>query len=100
MSIGADIRGTIGSWLVFSFELFGRPRRRKIIFSGDYLPPGFFFQFQAGFLGDGSAGLRGGFVFLHAGGLDALGDLAGGEFREGGEDQFRLAHVVAEVLGL
>ena len=49
------------------------------------------FEFQAGASGNFPAGLGGGFIFGQAGGIHSLGNLAGGKFGQGGEDEFGLA---------
>ena len=83
------------SWL----DLFPR-RGWQIIFGTHHLFSGLLLQVQARFLCDSTALLARLCIFGHAGGLHALGDLAGGEFGQRGENQFRCAHVVAQVLGL
>jgi len=80
-------------------DTFGVHRRQKI-FAGHDFPASRGFEFQAGAFGDLAARLRGDLIFNQAGGNGGLGNLSRGEFGEGGKDEFRLAHVIAEVLGL
>ena len=64
---------------------FGSTIRRQEVLAGHDFPAGRGFKFQAGAFRNLTASLR--------------GNLAGGEFREGGKDEFGLVHVVAEILG-
>ena len=78
------------SFIVCPSDFFGTARW-QVVFAGHDFFPGLGFQLQPGALGNLSAGLRGGLVFIHAGGGGGLGNLAGGKFGEGGEDEFGLA---------
>ncbi len=87
-----------GLFIVRPPDCFGAARW-QVVFAGHDFFAGLGFEFQADASGNLAAGLRGGLVFGHAGGDDGLGNLAGGKFGQGGEDEFGLAPVVAEVLG-
>lgn len=78
------------SFIVCFFDSFGTTWL-QVVLTSYHLSPGLGFQLQPGALGNLSAGLRGGLVFIHAGGGGGLGNLAGGKFGEGGEDEFGLA---------
>ena len=74
--------------------------RRPIVFAVHDASSGLGCELQAGAPDDLSARLCRGLVFRHGGGVHGLGDLAGGKLGEGGEDEFGLAQVVAEIPGL
>src|SRR5216684_1199863 len=77
----------------------GLRRRQKVFGSNDRLP-GLALQIEARFLGDSASRSGCGFILRHAGRFHALCKLAGGKLGQRGEDQFRFAHMVTQVLAL
>ena len=72
---------------------------RQVVLASHDAFAGLGFEFEAGTFGNFATGLGGGFIFRHARGVVGFGNLSGGKFGERGEDEFRFAHVVAQVLG-
>ena len=73
-------------------------RRRQKVLVTDHRFTGFFFQFKPGIFGDPPPFLPASLFSGMPGGLHTFGNLTGGKFGQGGKDQFRFTHVVAQIL--